>query len=103
MNARKKAKKYKALYEKLRWDLPYPLVVRDRQPITTLKASILVSPEEMEAGIPFETILARKFTEALEDYMVIEKERLTASYAGIPISNNYIRITGTIKIVGGDE
>ena len=102
MNARQKAKRYKALYE-MAVKKPNLVAFHTRtQPTTTLKAATLVSPEELKAGIPFKTILARKFTEALEDYMVISSERdnVTTSYPGESISNNYIRLTGTIEIVG---
>lgn len=105
MNARQKAKRYKALYEMV-VKKPCPVAFQTRtQPIATLKASMLVSPEEMEAGIPFKTILARKFVENLEDYMTITSERddVTTLYPGGSISNNYIRLTGTIEIVGGKK
>lgn len=99
MNARQKAKRYKALYEMATKKPIQEIIQKRTQPITTLKASVIVSPEEMEAGIPFKTILARKFSEKLEDYMVITSER---DPEGL-IHNNYIRFTGTIKIVGGKE
>ena len=99
MNARQKAKKYKALYEMV-VKKPSPVVFQtSTQPIVTLKTSMLVSPKEMEAGIPFKTILARKFSEKLEDYMTISSERDSEG----SIVNNYIRLTGTIEIVGGKE
>jgi hypothetical protein len=105
MNARQKAKRYKALYEMV-VKKPIPVVFRtSTQPTTTLKASMLVSPEEMDAGIPFKAILARKFVENLEDYMTITSERdnVTTLYPGGSMSNTYIRLTGTIEIVGGKE
>ena len=105
MNARRKAKRYKALYE-MAIKKPIPVAFQtSTQPITTLKASMLVSPEEMKAGIPFKTILARKFVESLEDYMTItsEPDRVTTMHPGGSIVNNYIRLTGTINIVGGKE
>lgn len=105
MNARQKAKRYKTLYEMV-VKKPSPVVVRTRtQPTTTLKASMIVSPEEMEAGIPFKTILARRFAEKLEDYIAITSEPniVQTLYPGGSLSNNYIRLTSTIEIVGGKE
>lgn len=105
MNARQKAKRYKALYEMATKKPIQEIIQKRTQPITTLKASVIVSPEEMKADIPFKTILARKFLENLEDYMVISSEPniVQTLYPGGSLSNNYIRITGTIKIVGGKE
>ena len=105
MNARQKAKRYKALYEMVA-KKPIPVVFQTRtQPTVTLKASMLVTPKEMDAGIPFKTILARKFAENLEDYMTIssEPDRVTTMHSEGSIVNNYIRLTGTIEIVGGKE
>lgn len=105
MNARKKAKKYKALYEMVT-KKPKPVVFQtNTKPITTLKASILVSPADMKDDIPFKTILARKFLENLEDYMTVSSDRdiVTTMYPGGSMVNDYIRLTGTIEIVGGKK
>lgn len=102
MNLRKKAKRYKALYEMVTKKPVQVRVQTDTKPTKTLKATMLVSPKEMEAGIPFKTLLARKFLESIEEYMTVTSERdeVTTLYQGGSLVNNYIRLTGTIEIVG---